>query len=108
MKEILDKLYEYSDAKYKLFISKLTPTYKLENIIGVRVPKLREIVKEFSKDKIDDFFDELPHEYYEENLIHGFLIQRIKNYEEAKSRIISFLPYIDNWATSDTIMPLVF
>ena len=44
MNNLKDKLFELSDEKYKKFHSGLCPN--IDNIIGVRLPKLREIAKE--------------------------------------------------------------
>ena len=51
---------------------------------------------------------ELPHKYYDENNLHGFIIETIKDYDKCVSAVDSFLPYVDNWATCDLICPKVF
>ncbi len=50
----------------------------------------------------------LPHRYYEENNLHGFLIETIGEYDATMKALEAFLPYIDNWATCDLISPKVF
>ena len=50
----------------------------------------------------------LPHDYYEENNLHVFLIEPIRDFDEALDRTEAFLPYIDNWATCDYFSPKVF
>lgn len=50
----------------------------------------------------------LPHEYFDENDLHGMLINEIKDYSEAVAALDAFLPYVDNWATCDLIRPLPF
>ena len=45
----------------------------------------------------------LPHQYYEENNLHGLLIEQIKDYEQCLAELERFLPYIDNWATCDLL-----
>ena len=60
MNNLKDKLFELSDEKYKKFHSGLCPN--IDNIIGVRLPKLREIAKEIAKgdyaiDKRDRFVE---------------------------------------------------
>ena len=42
-------LFENADLKYKEFHSKLMPTVAPDNVIGVRIPVLRKIAKEFEK-----------------------------------------------------------
>ena len=106
MKEIYEKLLSLSDAGYKKFHSALIPDIPPERIIGVRVPLLRAMAKEISGTPEEEaFLSELPHEYYEENNLHAFLLERIKDYDLLISEIERFLPYIDNWATCDGLRP---
>lgn len=104
-----EKLFALQDLKYREFNSKLMPTVDPETVIGVRTPDLRKLVKEFAKTpQAVEFMKCLPHEYYEENNVHGFIIETIKDYDEAIAQLEIFLPYIDNWATCDLISPKVF
>lgn len=106
---IKERLFALQEKKYQLFQSKLMPTVPQESIIGVRTPLLRKLAKELSGTKQTEFFlKDLPHEYYEENNLHAFLIERTKNYETAMTETERFLPYIDNWATCDCFCPKVF
>ena len=50
----------------------------------------------------------LPHRYFEENNLHAFLIENIKDFDAAMSETERFLPFIDNWATCDTFAPPLF
>ena len=106
--EITERLFEMQDGEYRLFQAKLMPTVDPESIIGVRMPQIRAFAKELAKEDCTDFFDSLPHEYYDENNIHGTLISSIKDYSEAVRRVDAFLPYVDNWATCDIMTPRVF
>ncbi len=109
MTNLQEKLFELSEAEYAAFISKLNPTVNPESIIGVRVPMLRKLAKEFAKStECRDFLDTLPHDYYEENLLHSFIIAGKKDYNTGLTRVEAFLPYVDNWAVCDTLMPRVF
>ena len=104
-----EKLFALQDLKYREFNSKLMPTVDPETVIGVRTPDLRKLSKEFAKTpQAVEFMKCLPHEYYEENNVHGFIIETIKDYDEAIAQLEIFLPYIDNWATCDLISPKVF
>jgi Predicted DNA alkylation repair enzyme len=107
--EIRRRLFALQDLKYKEFQCKLIPTVNPETVIGVRTPDLRKLAKEVSKtpDALE-FLKILPHTYYEENNLHGFLIETIKDYDTAVAAIDTFLPYIDNWATCDLISPKTF
>jgi 3-methyladenine DNA glycosylase AlkD len=107
--DIQHRLFELQDLKYKEFSSKLMPTVNPETVIGVRTPDLRKLAKEVSKTPVAwEFLKILPHKYYEENNLHGFLIETIKDYDAAIAAVDAFLPYIDNWATCDLMSPKVF
>ncbi|MGE4353897.1 MAG: DNA alkylation repair protein [Oscillospiraceae bacterium] len=107
--EIQHRLFELQDLKYKEFQCKLMPTVNPETVIGVRTPDLRKLAKEYSKTpEASDFLKILPHRYYEENNLHGFLIETIRDYDTASNAVDAFLPFIDNWATCDLISPKVF
>ncbi len=107
--EIQSRLFKLQDLKYKGFQCKLMPTVNPETVIGVRTPDLRKLAKEFSKmPEASEFLKILPHTYYEENNLHGFIIETIKDYDAAIAAVDAFLPYIDNWATCDLISPKVF
>ncbi len=108
-KYVRDKLFELRDEKYKAFHSKLIPNVAPDTIIGVRTPELRRFAKEFSKlPQSAEFLKILPHKYYDENNLHGFLIERIGDYEKTIEALDSFLPYVDNWATCDLMSPKIF
>ena len=97
------------DEQYAAFQAKLTPGIPPVNIIGVRVPILRKFAKEFAKEaEVNDFVHQLPHKYYDENMLHGLLISQVKDYEECISLTDAFLPYVDNWAVCDIMSPKVF
>lgn len=109
MKKITELLFELGDAKYAAFQSKLTPTVDKELFIGVRVPVLRKFAKELNDNPIaSEFLSELPHKYYDENMLHGILISEMKDYDKLIKETDRFLPYIDNWAVCDIMSPKVF
>lgn len=102
-------LFELRDEEYAKFQAKLTPTVAPELFIGVRVPEVRKLAKKL-KDNPDaaKFLKELPHKYYDENMLHGLLISEIKDYGEAISETDKFLPFVDNWAVCDIMSPKIF
>lgn len=107
--EIRQTLFDLSDEKYRGFHSKLIPTIDKETVIGVRTPALRAYAKEIFKSGLpEEFLSNLPHKYYDENNLHAFIIAMIKDYDECLSRVNAFLPFVDNWATCDTMKPKVF
>lgn len=108
MTEIQEKLFELQDLKYKDFHSKLMPTVNKDRIIGVRTPQLRRFAKELNKLEMRvDFLNTLPHKYYEEDNLHAFLIEQIKDFDECIFALDDFLLFVDNWATCDMMTPKV-
>ncbi len=109
MTTIQKKLFELRDAEYALFQAKLTPGIPMDSFIGVRVPVLRKLAKEYIKDpESEQFLHALPHEYYDENMLHGLLISEIKDFDYCIELTDWFLPYVDNWAVCDIMSPKVF
>jgi len=109
MEEIVKLLKQNTDREYAEFQAKLTPTLPKDYFLGVRVPKLREIAKSLNnKEIVELFFKELPHKYYDENLLHSILLRKIMDYNLAIEKVSKFLPYIDCWAVCDTLTPKGF
>lgn len=110
MDKILKDLFSFQDIKYKDFNLKLIPTVDKDLIIGVRTPILRNYAKKLFKEdekQTFEFLDNLPHKYYEENNLHGCLIEQIKDFDLAMEYTKKFVPFIDNWATCDLFSPKV-
>ena len=103
--ELLKRLQAEQDLKYRDFHASLLPNIDKKSIIGVRVPTMRKIAKEFAAADVAKFLDKLPHKYFEENQVHLFVVERIKDADECLRRIEQFLPYIDNWAVCDGKSP---
>lgn len=106
---ITDELFKMRDEGYRDFHARLMPTADKELIIGVRTPALRAFAEKIRKQpEAKQFIASLPHKYYEENNLHAFLLEKIKDFDTAVYETERFLPYIDNWATCDCFMPRVF
>ena len=102
-------LFQLQDKGYRDFQSKLIPTIPVETIIGVRIPVIRKLAKEYGKDPESvEFLKQLPHTYYDENILHALLVAEIKDYEVCVKEVERFLPYVDNWAVCDIFSPKVF
>lgn len=107
--DILNELYKKQDKKYRDFQGKLIPPKTVDDMIGVRTPELRKYAKELLKrEDIGEFLEILPHEYFDENQLHAFIISGIKDYDKCMKEVDKFLPYVDNWATCDQLSPKVF
>lgn len=109
VQEIRDRLFALQDPEYRLFQSKLMPTVDPARVIGVRIPDLRKLSRELAgTEQAAAFVRQLPHDYYEENNLHGFLIASLRDYGETVAALESFLPHVDNWATCDLLHPRAF
>jgi len=106
--KLRERLFSMQDLKYKKFHSKLMPTVNENKIIGVRIPDLRKFAKETDINDVENFMKSLPHKYYEEDNFHGFMIEKINDFDTCIKELEFFLPYIDNWATCDLVTPKVF
>lgn len=113
MNIICEKLFANKDEKFADFQAKLIPGVGRDKIIGVRTPIMRALAKELLKDDdlkndLSAFLSELPHKYFDENIMHGELISKEKDFNKAVAQIERFLPYVDNWAVCDLLAPKVF
>lgn len=106
---VYEMLLSVKDDKYKEFQTKLVPNIEPDTIIGVRTPQMRDVAKKvFASDLKDTFLQQLPHKYYEENLVHFFVISMIKDFDECIAEVERFLPYVDCWPVSDQASPKSF
>ena len=111
MTEIRERLFALQDEAYRDFQMKLIPTVSAEKAIGVRTPALRALAKELKKTRpalVEEFLGDLPHEFFDEDQLHAFLISLEKDCDECIARVDAFLPFVDNWATCDQLSPKVF
>jgi 3-methyladenine DNA glycosylase AlkD len=107
--EIREELFRQQDKKYRDFQKKLIPTVAEDTVIGVRTPALRAYAKDLGKRaEVQEFLEDLPHAYFDENQLHAFLLSGMKDYEACVAGVDAFLPYVDNWATCDQMSPKVF
>lgn len=105
------------DLEYKQFVTPLIPSVSPVQIIGIRAPRLRALAKELNRLEPNKqsairpaqlFMEALPHLYLEENNLHAYLIENISDYDRCIEALNQFLPYVDNWSTSDSMRPKVF
>ena len=103
METILNELISVADPSYKEFQAKLIPTIDKKSILGVRAPVAHKIAKKYAGTTVgSEFLNTLPHKYYDENIVHAFMLGKLKcGSEELKHKVTEFLPYIDNWAVCD-------
>lgn len=108
MNNITELLLSLKDYEYARFQQKLIPNIDSDRIIGVRVPKLRNIAKSFDQSQADSFLSLTSHYYLEENYLHAFLIERYKDFDRCIELCDKFLPFVDNWAVCDSLNPKIF
>ena len=109
IEEIRAELFRLQDPQYRGFQAKLIPTVDPKRMIGVRTPALRSLAKTLAKDpETEAFLRQLPHRYFDEDQLHAFLLSELKDFDRCLGEVERFLPYIDNWATSDQLSPKSF
>ena len=107
--DIVAELFRLQDKEYAAMQAKIIPTVKADRIIGVRTPELRAYAKKlFKNGDTAEFLTSLPHQYFEEDQLHAFVISLEKDFEKCMAELEAFLPFIDNWATCDQLSPNVF
>jgi 3-methyladenine DNA glycosylase AlkD len=102
-------LQDNKDQRLKDFNAKLIPNIDKERVLGITVSKLKAFAKRLYKENnYKEFINDLPHNYLEENHLHTFIIAEIKDFDSCALELEKFLPYIDNWATCDSLKPSAF
>lgn len=104
-------LLDLKDEEYRKFTLKLIPNIEENKVIGVRAPKLREIIKKELKniESKEKYLNQLSEfKYFEEYNIYMYILEKENDLEKAIYRIKEILPFIDNWATCDISLPKVF
>ena len=85
--EIRERLFALRDEKNAAFAAKLIPNIPAETILGARTPALRKLAKELTREgKGSRFMEALPHAYFEENGLHSFLLDGIRDYDGGKEK----------------------
>ena len=104
LRELADK-----DGQYREFNARVVATADPATMLGVRVPKLRRLAREVSRSsERDAFLVELPHRWYEEYLVHAFVLNETREVEPAVRLLDALLPFVDNWCVCDALNPHAF
>lgn len=107
--EIIAELFQMRDKDYAAMQAKIIPTVSADRIIGVRTPTLRAFAKRLYKDSdTGRFLSALPHQFFDEDQLHAFVISLEKDFDRCVAAVEAFLPFIDNWATCDQLSPKAF
>ncbi|KFI59481.1 DNA alkylation repair protein [Bifidobacterium cuniculi] len=106
------RLESMADPAYRQFNARSVPTVDPDSMIGIRVPGLRALAKDLLRSDattVDEFLDDLPHRWFEENMLHAILIGEVaRDEQEAFALLDAFLPHADNWAVTDIIRVKAF
>ena len=99
--EIKRRLEGLSDKKYKEFHSSLCPN--INEIIGVRVPDLRNLAKEIVKaSDVEEYLKNALDDTYEERLLQGMVLGLWKtDMKNFVKYLEDFIPKINSWAVCD-------
>ena len=101
-------LVERRDLAYRDFMLPLIPGVDAERVMGVRTLDLRPFAKVLARrDDVDEFLASLPHDTFEEMQLHAFVIGGMRDYDRTICELDRFLPFVDNWATCDQLLPKV-
>lgn len=100
---LVDFLKAEADTKYRDFHSVLIPNTSKNEIIGIRMPKLREIGKEIAKGNIRSYLDIASSNLYEEKMLRGIVtgLLKTRSFEEFTRYCDAYVKIIDNWALCD-------
>lgn len=100
-KQIRKRLEELADKKYKEFHTRLCPNSN--EILGVKVPILRNVAKEIVKDgNIEEYLNGALDKSYEEILLQAMVLGLWKtSIENFEKYLRKFIPKINSWAVCD-------
>lgn len=109
MEQVRKQLRALGEEDYKKFNEKIVPGAK--NMLGVRLPKVREIAKAKAKENPLEYLEEIETALcenrdavcYEEIMVYGLVIGYAKLSDEDRIMWLDrFLKHIDNWAVCDS------
>lgn len=104
-----DALKALRSDEYAVFQKKQMPGVSAEALLGVPVKEIKKLSRQASRDiRKMSFLHSLPHKYYEENMLHAFLINRIKNVNSCIAELEVFLPYCDDMNVMTVLCPAGF
>ncbi len=100
--KFIEYLFSLKDDEYQKFNQRIVKT---NNIIGIRLPILKNIAKIIAKGDYLSFIKNNKHQYFEEIMLHGLVITYLKiDFNESIKLFDEYIKYIDSWATCDSIV----
>ena len=107
--DVREEMLKLRDEKNAAFLARLVPNIAPESILGARFPDLRKLTRALrGTEEAARFLDKLPHELFEENLLHALLLNEVRDYEASLAALERFLPFVDSWSACDTLRPKPF
>lgn len=98
---IKEQLETLKEPEYQKFTASLLPG--VESILGVRLPKLRQMAKKLAKDGWKEYLKEAKDDSMEEIMLQGMTLGYAKgNLQEKEEFLRAFIPKIDNWSVCDS------
>lgn len=98
---IKEQLETLKEPEYQKFTASLLPG--VESILGVRLPKLRQMAKKLAKDEWKEYLKEAKDDSMEEIMLQGMTLGYAKgNLQEKEEFLRAFIPKIDNWSVCDS------
>ena len=99
--DIRQELLANRDQKYASFSGKLIRGE--HEVLGVRLPLLRDIAKRIAKEDWRSYIDNWHCEFFEDIMLRSFVISYAKmSLEERLHQFTLYIPLIDNWSTCDS------
>lgn len=99
--DIKERLISESEKDFQKFSASLIPN--INNVLGVRLPKLRKIAKEIYKNgEWQNCVNRNDFEYMEEVMLQGMVIGLVKQPPDKMLELVkNFMPKINNWSVCD-------
>ena len=98
---IKEQLLQLAEQDYQKFASALIPN--IDNVLGVRLPKLRKLAQQLAKQDWRSYLAEAEDEFFEEVMLQGMVIGYVKaDIDEILSAAANFVPKINNWSVCDS------
>ena len=99
--DVRERLFSLAEPEFRDFSAALIPNSR--PLIGVRLPRLRELAKEIAKGDFRSYLKDASDEFMEEVTLQGMVIGYAKlELEERLQWIAWFVPKIDSWAICDS------
>ena len=95
------ELEKIAEENYRIFATKLIPN--VDNLLGVRLPRLRKIAKKIAQLDYEYYLAMDDPLYFEEVMLQGMIIGEIKLPWNERSRYVKhFTSKINNWSICDS------